>query len=279
VSVPESSLASALVAAQAAMPTVKKDEENPHFKSRFVSLNGLIDATRPKLNEHGLAIVQFPTVSELGAPVLRTILIHGATGERLEADTPLLVAGDGSMQQLGSAITYARRYAWAAVLGIAAEEDDDGNSAGPKPKPKTPAKPKAKLISQDQRSRMWAIAKANNVAQTRLRGIVKEVAGVDSTTEIPLDKYEEIVKQLGPAKPAVTGEGEQARKVRLQRRLTTLCDKAETDAKMLLPEGQDSWDGYAHWLAQTQYGVTLEELKVDELAALTDEIQEQMVPF
>src|SRR5262245_55221659 len=80
---PSAALSEALVAAQAAMPGVKKDAKNPHYQSQFMSLDNLIGETRGVLNEHGLALVQFPTVSELGAPVLRTMLIHGPTGDRL----------------------------------------------------------------------------------------------------------------------------------------------------------------------------------------------------
>jgi hypothetical protein len=147
-------LASALVAAQAAMPKVPKDGTNPHFKSRFVSLDSLIEKTRPVLNEHGLALVQFPTVSDLGAPVLRTILIHGASGEQLQADMQLMVQNP-NMQQLGAAITYARRYAWSAVLGVASEDDDDGNST--QPQPAAPAA-KVKVITDEQRKRLFTIA-------------------------------------------------------------------------------------------------------------------------
>lgn len=130
-------LAQALVAAQAEMKAVEPDAVNPHYKTKFVSLDNLIAKTRPVLNKHGLAIVQLPATNDHGLPVLRTILIHGPTGDRIMADSPLIL-GRNDMQGLGAAITYARRYAWAAALGIASEEDDDGNSA-------VPAKPKAEV--------------------------------------------------------------------------------------------------------------------------------------
>lgn len=120
-------LATALVQAQAAMPRVEPDATNPHFKTKFVSLDHLIAKTRPVLNQHGLSISQFPACSDLGAPVLRTVLSH-ASGEQMAADMPLYL-NKQDMQALGAAITYARRYAWASVLGISADEDDDGNTA------------------------------------------------------------------------------------------------------------------------------------------------------
>ena len=119
------SLEAALVAAQADMPAVEPNKQNPHFRSMFVSLDHLIAKTRPVLNKHGLSISQWPSVTEHG-PVLRTVVAH-ESGGRLEADTPLLMQKQ-DMQQLGSAVTYARRYAWASACGISAEEDDDGES-------------------------------------------------------------------------------------------------------------------------------------------------------
>lgn len=119
-------LAAALVAAQAEMPAVKADASNPHFKSKFVSLDHLIASTRPVLNRHGLAIIQAPANID-GQPALETQIIH-KDGASVSSLMPLILAKD-DMQGMGAAITYARRYAWAAALGIAGEDDDDGESA------------------------------------------------------------------------------------------------------------------------------------------------------
>lgn len=146
----QTGLAGAMVAAQARMPAVAKDSENPHFKSRFVSLDALVAATRPVLNEHGLAIVQFPmTNPDTGFPMLRTTILHGPSGERMSADTPLYLARN-DMQAFGAAVTYARRYAWASVLGVAAEEDDDGQAAMPAAAAKPDAKPQPKMVTDAQ---------------------------------------------------------------------------------------------------------------------------------
>lgn len=126
VAVSASNLAEALVAAQADMPAVAPDAVNPHFRSKFVSLDHLIAMTRPVLNRHGLAIRQSPTHID-GQPALETT-IHHVSGEEASSVMPLLVS-KSDMQGLGGAITYARRYAWAAALGICADEDDDGNQA------------------------------------------------------------------------------------------------------------------------------------------------------
>lgn len=122
------SLSEALVAAQAEMPAVEPDATNPHFKSKFVSLGHLVATTRPVLNKHGIAVAQFPSLDEHGKPTLVTLLLHGPTGERLEYAAPLMLPKQDPQGQ-GSAITYMRRYALGAALGISDQDDDDGNQA------------------------------------------------------------------------------------------------------------------------------------------------------
>lgn len=119
-------LAAALVAAQAEMPAVDKDAVNPHFRSKFTSLDHLIAKTRPVLSKHGLAITQWPTSID-GLPALRTKVTH--TSGESDEDTMLLLLGKQDMQGLGGAITYAKRYMWAAVCAVSTDEDDDGNQA------------------------------------------------------------------------------------------------------------------------------------------------------
>lgn len=120
-----STLAEALVAAQAALP-VGVDRNAKANYGKYVTLDHLIAETRPIANSFGISIHQFPVMNDLGHHVLRTIVSH-TSGERMTADTPLILA-QNNMQQLGAAVTYARRYAWAAVLGIADADDDDGAS-------------------------------------------------------------------------------------------------------------------------------------------------------
>ena len=120
-----SSLAEALVAAQADMPAVERDGKNPHFKSAFTTLDHLLAKVRPVLNAHGLAVVQMPDHLD-GRPALTTTLMH-TSGEKVESTTPLLLPKNDPQGQ-GSALTYAKRYALAAALGISDQADDDGNA-------------------------------------------------------------------------------------------------------------------------------------------------------
>ena len=119
------SLAKALVAFQAEAPALPLDGVNPHYGNRFTTLDALVTSVRPVLAKHGLSFVQLPTHYD-GQPALRTVLLH-ESGERLE-DVMLLKEAKPDPQGQGSALTYARRYALAATLGLVADEDDDGNA-------------------------------------------------------------------------------------------------------------------------------------------------------
>ena len=120
-------LAKALHAVQKEAPKLQKDSINPHFKNKYVGLDSLVPVVLPIANKHGLVILQPPSTVD-GAPALTTRLIHAASGESIEYTMPLLLDKQNS-QGLGSAITYARRYSLMAVLGLVADEDDDGQAA------------------------------------------------------------------------------------------------------------------------------------------------------
>lgn len=154
-------LAAALVKAQAQVKGAVKDSTNPYFKSRYADLASVWDACRAALTANGLSVSQFPGFEDgnPGVATVTTILLH-ASGEWLEgtAGCPIKSA---DAQGVGSAITYLRRYALAAVLGIV-QEDDDGERASPRETPMkaatkpAPAKPdangglkwKGKLLSE-----------------------------------------------------------------------------------------------------------------------------------
>lgn len=125
----------AFLAAQEEMPAVEPDATNPHFGSRFVSLGHLLSKARPVLHRHGLSILQAPSIGASGEPVLRTSIIHAATGESYAFES-LLTPTKRDPQAMGSAITYMRRYAAAAALAVADQEDDDGNE-GTNPAPQS----------------------------------------------------------------------------------------------------------------------------------------------
>ena len=115
----------ALIKAQAAFKPAVKDAVNPHFKSKYVTLQAAIDAVLPALHANGFALVQSTKLTE-GRTILNTALLH-TSGGKLESDYPVHPV-KADPQGEGSALTYARRYALMALCGIA-PEDDDGNAA------------------------------------------------------------------------------------------------------------------------------------------------------
>lgn len=107
------------------MTAAKKDAVNPHFKSSYADLASIIEACRKPLAENGLAVAQVVTTDPKGVTVT-TRLLH-VSGECIEAPCWMPVAQQ-TPQAYGSAITYGRRYSLAAMVGVAAE-DDDGNAS------------------------------------------------------------------------------------------------------------------------------------------------------
>lgn len=197
-------LAQALVAAQQEMPKVDKDAKNPHFNSAFVSLDHLIATTRPVLNRHGLAIIQLPIAMEGGGPGLRTTILHSESGDSQQADMPLFLQKQ-DMQGYGSALTYARRYAWASALGIASEDDDDGNVASApateiedeiRQEFQSPVAANGSTITEPQQKRLFAISKKNSLEEDVVKRLIKEVAGVGSSAEIPRSKYDAVIEAI-----------------------------------------------------------------------------------
>lgn len=119
-------LAAALSAFQADMESVTKDATNPFYKSKYATLENIISTAKPHLKAHGLSFSQLPD-----ADGLTTIVMH-VSGEFIQA-TCRMTPKDDSPQAQGSAISYGRRYALSAALGIATDEDDDGNAASKAP--------------------------------------------------------------------------------------------------------------------------------------------------
>ena len=120
------SIAAALARAQSQMGKALKQANNPHFNRKYADLSSVMDACLPSLTANGIAVIQ-PTIDENGERFVKTVLIHGETGEMLECRTPLIVQKN-DMQGYGSAVTYGRRYGLMCMTGIA-PEDDDGNDA------------------------------------------------------------------------------------------------------------------------------------------------------
>lgn len=119
-------LVSALVKASAEIKTAKKDAENPFFKSRYSDLPSIVEACKSALLKNNLVVTQSTTLLN-GATLLVTTL-HHTSGQWIRGYYPV-TAVKADPQAMGSAITYARRYALSAIVGVVSEDDDDGESA------------------------------------------------------------------------------------------------------------------------------------------------------
>lgn len=118
-------LAEALSKAQGAMSHAHRDKANPYFKSKYADLASCWDACREPLSKNGLSVSQIVHQTEKGM-ILESMLMH-ISGEWISGELPIIVAKQDA-QSLGSAITYMRRFALCALVGIA-PSDDDGESA------------------------------------------------------------------------------------------------------------------------------------------------------
>ncbi len=124
-------LAKALAAAQASINAAKRDKTNPHFRNQYATLQSVWDAAREVLAPNGLSIVQTFEATDGHRLDLTTTLLH--TSGQWIAGTISMTPSKADPQGAGSAATYARRYSLAAILGIVADEDDDGEAASRPP--------------------------------------------------------------------------------------------------------------------------------------------------
>lgn len=201
-------LAAAFVKAQPEVKTALMDSTNPFFKSKYADLGSVWDAVRDALSKNGLAVTQFPDAIG-GEPALTTCLIH-ESGQWIEAIYPLAVSTkDENAQGFGSAITYARRYGLAAVMGVIADTDDDGNAASKPPNPA--ARPSGVLASggasdaqlhnsasRSEKAREWALAQipkiktmdraALDAFTNKYRQQIIDLKELDSKASVELDK-------------------------------------------------------------------------------------------
>ena len=127
-------LAAALAKAQGEMENAKKDVTNAFFKSKYADLASVIDAAKQPLAKNGLSVVQYTITNDAGDVVLFTQLNH-SSGQWISGTYPIKPVKNDP-QGMGSAITYARRYTFSAIVGIASE-DDDGNAASGKDAPRS----------------------------------------------------------------------------------------------------------------------------------------------
>lgn len=116
----------ALAKAQAMMTGAKKDAANSHFRSKYATLEAVIEAVRPALSANGISFYQ--DVETDGAKVTCYTTLGHESGEEIVSRPMSAEAKGKGPQEIGSTETYLRRYQLMALCGIA-PEDDDGEAA------------------------------------------------------------------------------------------------------------------------------------------------------
>jgi len=172
---------SAFVKAQKAFSPALKSSINPHFKSKYVGLDGCVEAVIDALNDNGIALIQETSECSDGV-IVETVFIH-ESGESMRCGKLHVPATKQDAQGYGSALTYARRYSLMASCGIA-PEDDDGNAA-------SKAK-KEPLITEKQMADIIALAQEVKADMTGFRKFL----GVNKLEELPVSQMPRAVAAL-----------------------------------------------------------------------------------
>lgn len=139
-------LATALAAAAAELREVEHDAKNPHLRNRYATLAAVLSTSRPILQAHGLALTQWlgGTIAEGHAVDVTTQLTH-SSGQWMRSTVGAVVErgkGISLAQSGGGQISYLRRYAALAALGLASADDVDGHVDPPPPQPAPPPPPR-----------------------------------------------------------------------------------------------------------------------------------------
>lgn len=157
-------LFTALSKAQGELGAAKKDSINPHFRSKFADLASVIEACKGPLAKHDLCVIQVTHAKDAEGVLIVTTLGH-KSGEWMRGRL-YMPNSKKDAQGMGSAITYGRRYSYQSMVGLAAEEDDDGNEAARKPagpnaedSRKTLAEMEGKLLDAKDVDSLKSIAK------------------------------------------------------------------------------------------------------------------------
>lgn len=181
-------IAPAFLRAQRAMKPVAKSATNPHFKSKYAPLDAIMETAKQALNDNAIAVLQFTDREDAAGFDVVTQLLHesgqcitGHVRMPMEKSTP---------QGMGSAYTYGRRYGLAALLGIVADEDDDGNAASAPAKAPEPRREKKKTLQERSNPdlvnlRQWA---SDNQKTKLVDQIDEELERRRDQSNTPLDK-------------------------------------------------------------------------------------------
>jgi len=197
----ETNVASALHKAQSEMDAAHEGGYNPHFKSNFCRLTDLINASRPSLTKYGLSVSQYPD-SDADATYLVTVLMH-SSGDKITSRVKMVLDKPSDIQSFGKVMTYLKRYAYAAIVGIATadeQEDDDGNSISVRDESSRPSgnvgqnvtTPGSNCISDKQLAMLKAILKGDSDREAKICAHYK----ISDLSQLSWKHMQEVVNKL-----------------------------------------------------------------------------------
>lgn len=192
-------LAIALAKFQAEVKNPPNTANNPFFKSKYAPLSEVLNTTRPILSKHGLSVVQAPSGD--GENIVVTTLLLHESGEWIESEPLILKADKPTAQGAGSAITYARRYALSAMLGISSEDDDDGNQAGKQDNEKDRTNTNTKtennnLATKSQLNLIYKLAKEKNYDDKNMSNYIKSMYQKENSKELTKQEASSLIEML-----------------------------------------------------------------------------------
>ena len=192
-----SKLAISLVKFNGEVSKIAKDAKNPFFKSNYVTLDRLIEATRPILQEHGLVVMQSPLSKDDGSIGIQTLLIH-ESGEFIESE-PIFMkpAKINDPQQAGSIISYMRRYSYQAILNLNTGEDDDANKSTGEENIRVKMSNKSNIIalSEDKIKELYKVGYSIGYKYPKVDSLVAQRYN-KKTNEMNEEEYSVILNEL-----------------------------------------------------------------------------------
>lgn len=192
-------LAKALLNVQRIVRPIAKDAENPFTKSWYASLNSVMDACRDALIENGIWLCQYPVpVEQPNTLGLVTKLTHAESGQ-WQSSLAVVPLPKADPQGMGSAMTYCRRYALTAMLGMVTE-DDDGEGA--RTSRKTPSRPKLPINAPEARKAASPDASIKNKSPTTSN---RSSAALENLPPLEGITYQQVTAQDG--RPCIIASG------------------------------------------------------------------------
>jgi len=157
-----------LLEVQKEVGAIKKDKDNPFFKSKYFDINSLLDTVKPVLNNYSIILLQPLITDENGKAAVKTLLMDADGEAKVEYHVPLPETPDA--QKMGSAITYIRRYSLQSLLALEAEDDDGAMASGT-------YKPDAREIKSTRRPKPVPYKSGSNIAETKAKAQFVHQAG------------------------------------------------------------------------------------------------------